>query len=251
MPKPKHRDDVIHDLMRLVRYFREEMRTRAWGKDEYEKLLAERKAAHETVDEAEREPTRRILAAVDRTMSVRVAAECAIEILHERSGTRAIPPPLLGTLLGALNDQASLAVRDAFDAWRAACPPSVPLGLRTGERSFAKAASALARHRIRPADLQQYRRVAEYHRTRLASAFATAIRESLDAAYFLENVIRQVDRLVADAARKRAGLARTPLIHLMTFIRNGASFVQEQVAEAINQAEGGGELPATRTRRGR
>ena len=231
----KQQKEAASELKRLSKFFAEEMASRAWGQDEFEKLLAECHKAGEAVDDEEREATRHVLAAVDRVMSIRVASECAVEIIRERPGTRSIPPQLFRDVLAAVKGQAAHSINDAFAACRSCHPPVNRRKTYARPVPLRQAAADLANLRLHASDLKAYRTLAESRPAPKPTAFAAALTDALYAARFLENAIRQTDRLVADAAKKTSRIQRAPLADLMTFVANSASFVQDVVTEQINE----------------
>ena len=243
MPKRKRRNDVTKDLKRLAKYFAEEMASRAWGKNEFDKLIKASKAAGENSSDKEREATRHVLAVVDRTMSVREAARCAAVILRERPGARVIPAKVFWDVLQVVQEQVARATADAFLAGRALQKPAGKFEARLRRLTLPKAAAALAQLPLDACDLGAYRAAAKSFRARKGGALSRALDDSLAAATFLGNAIEVVDHLVANAARKARALERAPLIDLMTFVTNCASFVQDVVTVRINEAVGGDSKP--------
>ncbi len=233
MRRRKKRQDTAAELRRLAKYFAEEMAARAWGNDEFERLVKASRAARERVDDEEREATRWVLGCVDRVMSIRVAAQCAVEILGERTGTTSIPAAVVIDVLKILKEQASRAVCDAFTASRALNPATSRSDARLGKLPFREVAAALAQRRFRASDLKAFRAALRGPRK---SRFATALEDTLDAATLLEHTIGRVERLATHASRKHRRLEPTALIDLMTFVSRCAVFVQDVVTERIARA---------------
>lgn len=118
MTRRKRNDDVTTKLKQLAAHFVAEMRSREWGRHEFDKMLSDSRKLGEAVNRKERTVTRHVIACIDRVMSIRVAAQCVVTIIVRRRGAPVIQPTVLADVLHAIREQAALAVKDATSATR-------------------------------------------------------------------------------------------------------------------------------------
>jgi hypothetical protein len=215
-------------LRRIARLFRDEIATRRWGETEFEKLVAESSAAGEAVDAAEREAVRRVLAMLERTISVKQTAVAAIEVLERVADGGSIPIPVVRDLVTILGEQAEHAVNDAFAALRA----SARREPRRGRAAMQKEAARLAALRPTVLDLRSSIRAIDAVSPRRRGAkntFSRSLQDALGAAAFLERAVGHVVQVLAGEGRQRRSVARAPLLDMLNFIARSASFVQNVV----------------------
>jgi hypothetical protein len=205
----------------------EETASRHWGRDEFERLMADSTAAGEVVDASEREAVRRVLAAIERMESLALAAARATEILEHSSGG-AVGVVVTRELVAVLQEQAGHALGDAF----AALVASVGRADRGGRRAFEEEAARLGALRPSASDLRSslaaIARVSRGQKRKpKMSGFVRAIQDAVAAAAFVDRAVGRVADLLArgDSDDGRT-VGRAPLCNLMSFVARSASFAQ-------------------------
>ncbi len=232
MPKSKRqrRDGAYAQLQKIGRYFRDELKSRAWGRDEYAKLVAASTKAREPIDPHEARMTEYILAALDRVTSIQIAAHACVEIVtDDAAGATLIRPRPFRDVLGVLVDQARRAALDAHAALLVMGRPVTRFEARLRPLPLREAAAALARLELSPGDLPH----SDTNR-RSATSVELALRDVERTVGFLVNSIAVVDRLVA--AQDRLGLDRVAVCDLSRFVANAAGLAREVVTERLPNA---------------
>jgi len=229
-------DAAARELRRIARLLREEMASRDWGAEALEQLEAEG-AAEEQESPSERAAVRRVLAMIERTESVALAATRAVEVLAERKGEE-IPIAVAGEVVAALQEQAGRAAGDAF----AALVASARRDDRRGRTSIAREAARLRALRPSASDLRAslatIAAVSPGRRGRAKqSAFAWALRDAVSAAAFLDRTVSLVEGVLARGVGKEERMVgRASLRKLMRFLARCASFAQRVATLRIAHA---------------
>jgi hypothetical protein len=237
MTDVKRRDDGIGKLKRLARLYARELRTRDWGRKDYDSLLRESKASREKIDDAERWLTRWSLSAVDRVGSIVVAAAGCVEFAS--SSNRPIPPRVLRDVLGVLREQAVRATGDTHAAIRAIewRPDVAKVHL-----CFAEAVAELGKGLL-PVSTSRRKRVPPVVRV---------LPEVLAATMLVERTVAVVHHIVAREEDARRHLDAAAVADACRFIGKAAGHVRVLLTIALPAAiEGASLRRKNRTKRAR
>lgn len=233
MPKPKRRNDATASMKKLARFFSQEIESREWGKDEFDKLIRESKAHREKFDDRDREMSRLVLSALDRVTSAQIAADAILQLLDHAANP--IAARVILDVLAALREQSHRAISDAFAAVRAIERSPMRYDRRIRRLPFPKAASVLAAFQPEPS-----------HLVALLAGRLTpverALRETMMACWFVERAIETVDGLVTN----RRTVDPAAVTDLARFLMNAASFARDVITLRVATA-----IEATAKRRGR
>jgi len=231
-------DAAARELRRIARLVREEMASRDWGAEALEQLEAEGGGDDgETVSPSERAAVRRVLAMIERTESVALAATRAVEVLAERKGEE-IPIAVAGEVVAALEDQTGRAVGDAF----AALVASARREDRRGRTSIAREAARLGALRPSASDLRTiFAAIAAVSPGRRGkpkqNSFTRALQDVVAAAAFVDRTVGRVDEILArGVGTEEKVVGRVALGKLMAFVARCASFAQRVATLRIAHA---------------
>ncbi|MBI1850188.1 MAG: hypothetical protein HYR85_07570 [Planctomycetes bacterium] len=233
MPKKKHRNDATASLVKLAKYFAEEVESRAWGKAEFDKLVRASAKAREKIDDRERSMARLVLSSLDRVTSLAVASDAITQILEDAE--KPIPTRAVLDALSVLRDQARNAIDDSFGAVRAVERSPMRFDRRTQRATISKGATALAAFQPEPADLVS---LLAGRRTPVERA----IREALVATWFVERAIETVEGMVKKQRSVDPGAVRD----LATFLVGAATFARDVITLKVATA-----IEASGKRKGR
>ena len=222
--------DSARELRRIARLVRDEMASRDWGAAALEQLEAEGGPdAEESASPSERTAVRRVLAMIERTESVGLAATRAAEVVGERRRKGlGIPIGVAREVVAALEDQAGRAVGDAF----AALVASARREDRRRRTSIATEAARLGALRPSASDLRgSLAAIAAVSPGRggkaQRNAFARALQDAVSAAAFVDRAVGRVDQILARGVGKEEKMVgRVALRKLMGFVGRCASFAQ-------------------------
>ncbi len=236
--RKRRNEDAARELRRIARLVREEMASRDWGAEALEQLEAEGGADDgETVSTSERAAVRRVLAMIERTESVSLAATRAAEVLGKGKGSE-VPMTVAREVVSALQEQTGRAVGDAFAALLASSRSED----RRGRTSIAQEAARLGALRPRASDLREsLAAIAAVSPGRRGkpkqNSFTRALQDVVAAAAFVDRAVGRVDEILASEVGKAERMVgRVALRKLMRFLARCASFAQRVATLRIAHA---------------